>query len=548
MATQSSAQQWAQRLDQALLTASQQARCIDQQDAPHSTVVWFSDTVVMLTRVIQKSLRREAFDAWYWQNYFPSQPTTYDLAERLLQLSRHIQRDQPLLVLFSSVIEQQLKQGDHTTVMHMMTTQLAHEILIDSGFSLHAVAAHPAHRPFKRGLKLDVGWQQLIENALQAWGEQDVRSHCLVLNGLLSKNPALLADASGLWQRAQQLLQALQSNVAASVSTESLAEHSAQPTSSAQADAAASESRERSLDSLQHPFSEARPSRQSVARKSARADGLAPRQVATLSPAETASPPCPAIRPIVQPAIDEASSNRSHSQPWLQNLVSEPQAGLLLVIPLLLRLQIDACLQDNPALAEANLPSRVLHDLLHRFDILPAHPLRYCLPEIASIIDHRINRFVSPALWRDLAAPRSHDSPTLYLHPLESLLPRCLISDRSCRLILFVGTQTEANEWAQGTRLIMRKECRPVPQLRAIELTLQRLMARYLQRMSAISLRTLIERPGLIAVTRTHIDLQFSLSQMEFNIRRGGLDIDPGWVGWLGRVMQIHYHAGDDNV
>jgi hypothetical protein len=42
-------------------------------------------------------------------------------------------------------------------------------------------------------------------------------------------------------------------------------------------------------------------------------------------------------------------------------------------------------------------------------------------------------------------------------------------------------------------------------------------------------------------VSRTHIDVDFRLSQADVRIRRVALDVDPGWVPWLGRVVQFSY-------
>jgi hypothetical protein len=42
-------------------------------------------------------------------------------------------------------------------------------------------------------------------------------------------------------------------------------------------------------------------------------------------------------------------------------------------------------------------------------------------------------------------------------------------------------------------------------------------------------------------VSRTHVDVCFDLSQIDLRLRRLALDVDPGWVPWLGRVMQVIY-------
>ena len=54
-------------------------------------------------------------------------------------------------------------------------------------------------------------------------------------------------------------------------------------------------------------------------------------------------------------------------------------------------------------------------------------------------------------------------------------------------------------------------------------------------------LRQLIERPGVVRMTKTHVDVVFRLDQADLDIRRAGLDIDPGWVPWLGRVITFVY-------
>jgi hypothetical protein len=69
---------------------------------------------------------------------------------------------------------------------------------------------------------------------------------------------------------------------------------------------------------------------------------------------------------------------------------------------------------------------------------------------------------------------------------------------------------------------------------------------RYARRNARIGLHSLIERPGKIAFTETHIDVLFRLEYADIRVRRAGLDIDPGWIPWLGRVIHFHY-LGDDS-
>ena len=58
----------------------------------------------------------------------------------------------------------------------------------------------------------------------------------------------------------------------------------------------------------------------------------------------------------------------------------------------------------------------------------------------------------------------------------------------------------------------------------------------------------MVTRPGYVATTRTHLDVTFDQTQLDIGIRKAGLDIDPGWVPWLGRVVYIHYQGREEII
>lgn len=64
---------------------------------------------------------------------------------------------------------------------------------------------------------------------------------------------------------------------------------------------------------------------------------------------------------------------------------------------------------------------------------------------------------------------------------------------------------------------------------------------RLCRRLTGLGLRTLTLRPARLAWTDTHVDVHFTLNQADLRIRRAGLDFNPGWVPWLGRVVTFHY-------
>ncbi|PYP59219.1 MAG: hypothetical protein DMD40_03795 [Gemmatimonadetes bacterium] len=66
---------------------------------------------------------------------------------------------------------------------------------------------------------------------------------------------------------------------------------------------------------------------------------------------------------------------------------------------------------------------------------------------------------------------------------------------------------------------------------------------RLAHRTAGVGLRALVMRPGQVAATRTHIDVLLPLADLDIRLRRVGLDIDPGWVPWLGRVVSFRYEG-----
>jgi hypothetical protein len=54
-------------------------------------------------------------------------------------------------------------------------------------------------------------------------------------------------------------------------------------------------------------------------------------------------------------------------------------------------------------------------------------------------------------------------------------------------------------------------------------------------------LRRVLRRAGCIHLTRTHLTIALRLAEVSLPVRIAGLDIDPGWVASLGRVVRFEY-------
>jgi hypothetical protein len=145
--------------------------------------------------------------------------------------------------------------------------------------------------------------------------------------------------------------------------------------------------------------------------------------------------------------------------------------------------------------------------------------------------------FVAPASWRRLAAPHARASPALALARAGALR---LLTDRAGRLPLDWTLDREAlRRHARGLP-VRRRPDRHAPTGIAIQ-GVHLALVRDLRRAAGLSLRRLVRRRGAIAATATHVDVTFPGEVIELPLRHAGLDLDPGWVPWLGRVVAYHY-------
>jgi hypothetical protein len=64
---------------------------------------------------------------------------------------------------------------------------------------------------------------------------------------------------------------------------------------------------------------------------------------------------------------------------------------------------------------------------------------------------------------------------------------------------------------------------------------------RALRRHARMDLAELLQRPAWVSASPTHLDVLFPLEAVDLRLRRLGLDRDPGWLPWFGRIVAFHY-------
>ncbi|XYH97500.1 hypothetical protein ACMHYB_58730 [Sorangium sp. So ce1128] len=251
----------------------------------------------------------------------------------------------------------------------------------------------------------------------------------------------------------------------------------------------------------------------------------------------------------------------------LEEAAGTEHGGLFFLLTVLRHLGIEGFLDEHPALADAGLAARLLSAAADRLGV-PAHdPVRAAL----TIPDAPLlpGAFVAPARWFAglLDEPRSllirrgrlEDAAGWVLASWTGRRPPQLRerlagvrlartraalagSDRG-RGVNAGGAGRDASD-RDGARDDGARHARhlaaPPDPVTAWLIAAERWLARFTE----LDLPTLVRRRGAVRLTRTHLDVDFALGGADIRVRRPGLDLDPGWVPFFGRVVAYHYGRG----
>jgi hypothetical protein len=168
-------------------------------------------------------------------------------------------------------------------------------------------------------------------------------------------------------------------------------------------------------------------------------------------------------------------------------------AGLLFLVPVLERLGFAEFLEMHASLLESNFPERLLRFIGARTGMKPHDPMSLALGD------------AEPFEFEELC-----ELPEIARALLAEPRPRARID-------------TPHIAWLTALR-------------------------RWCRRRARIGLASLVRRPGRVAMSLTHLDIFFDLAEADLRLRRMALDVDPGWVPWLGRVVRFHYLDAHERV
>ena len=261
----------------------------------------------------------------------------------------------------------------------------------------------------------------------------------------------------------------------------------------------------------------------------------------SLPPTRTASQPLP--------DAPESAVSESSQLPFLEAetlpVESEPTAfgGLLFLVPVLQRLGFPEWLASQPALLEAGFGFALLEAIGQRVGMEGNDPLLRALRSDQAQRQNPEARgrcSLSPAEGERVGVrgqPCPGSGSSTDPSPWPSPLPKGRGNLLRARVVNSGGSSVAPGFQAAGTT--------PEVQNRPEEFAPWIKAARsWCRRQARIGLHSLIVRPARVTATATHLDLHFALDAADLPVRRAALDLDPGWVPWLGRV--IHFHYDDD--
>jgi hypothetical protein len=217
-------------------------------------------------------------------------------------------------------------------------------------------------------------------------------------------------------------------------------------------------------------------------------------------------------------------------------------AGLLFLLPVLARIGYVEWLRDAPEWSPFAIGHRVLALSCTRLG-LPIGDPAWALGAAPASAAQTPDRYGAPPIWTHGIADCSH----AWLCARERSRSGTRLWDASGRLLLAAWPRTERPvDLAQrlGGRHVRRKRCDACASNDLLEdVTNAWLTAcrRWLRRYAGIGIASLVLRQGRLTLTPTHADVELALSAASLAVRRTGLDIDPGWVPWFGRVVAFHY-------
>jgi len=574
------------------------AVCVDYSDSPDSDIVWFSDNLTPHFLLIEKKLLGIQTSGWYWKVI----KKRFYLADSenipLLDLIKMLGVENADKLVFVSLLSFLFKKKCLPDFLEQLDIQSTDFMLQCSGINLSELKGELISKSivnkadvlestksvvytFKKELRTGSsksfssdGFQSLVAEKVSEWGSKDRRSFFLIYHSLLLTNPALL-HSTGKIDFVFHIIETLAKNNYTKGSDPYRVTKGSDPNvggtdpgiKSLAGKAAKGVLREYDSEyglDIRNPVGSPVALEGNESQKSEKSrsvdfgtnnDGLP----IEIDEGNVVSTQALDIRDFEQDRsqnITQEDEQNPRKLPFeiyekdsdqtiamLESATPSPFCGLGYFIRLLEIIKIDELLDLNPVLAECNFPAALIKKVAGRCGITDDDPLLGFLGEVLESDNVQLHSYIIPDQWLTMV----NLNQPLELQKDEMDRNRQRIVDVDGLIIAQWVEQMPSNMEAYLKSHRYFEAVKPNLVLTMDEIIRNSLVFiyRYLRRISGISLRQLVCKPGEYTMTKTHVDFVFEGSSVDVRIRRSGLDINPGWLSWIGRVVSFQYRFSD---
>ncbi len=536
-------------IDKKIQSIAGLAVCVDQEEHPAANIVWFSDAVQPLLSMIILLLDNKKPKAWYWQTLIPDWHPAMNLSQSIVCILQTTVDSASKSTVNYWIIRLLLNAGKIEEIFTVLTSQLAIQLLNENDLFPQMLTANISSTPRKKEIiqTVDLKWIKLIKQAVDQFGENDPRTIWLAYSSLVTNNPCL--------ENNDEII-----HIITCLISQCAAKKVFRPETKIASDGKENNESDRQI--TEHFYREIPKQNDLTGNHSSKLNLIethtdlheAYKQPGQFQTSHHQNHNHQIDAEPAQPNIDFTNNKTDHQRTSYQlahGFKLTECAGLSFVISLLEYIAIQEILTINPWLGELNFPARIIQAVVSRLNINSQDPVIQIVPKQPGLPEVGLDHFISPATWQSLIYWPGSNKNIAYRFPTTANNQSCYITDRSKTILLYVGNaeQTDLPEWLNNTCIINQQGVYATPHLVDLEITTQLLFGKYLRRYAQTGLKQLVHRVGHVAITKTHLDVLFDPGITDSQIRIAGLDINPGWVSWLGKVVQFHYdYDGDIHV
>lgn len=474
------------------------------RQASQAAAVYFHDTVEPAEQLALRLIRGQPVTAWFWPRAVPGWQPQQPLPQALRHIVQHLLQTDAGPAAVARLADVLHTHASLDPLLTMLSSADGTALLYAFGWSPTAISGHAA---LPEAMPPEM-WIETLAQWLPRWGSQDPRVQWLTGVALAAPDWHQLAN-SGMMVRIQAVVARLALN---HKEPSPNAPQPVQPTAPSQPQNPS----ERGPDTRE---SKPATTRRDSAQRQTTPVSASSLTVTTAVPART-------------------HLNTQMPSNGLSTFAGQPTAagGLFFLIPILERLDMANFLETHTAVADAAFPWRMLDQLCRRLKIAETDAIWQALPPLPSLPNLP---FTTPVSWQNgiwqqgdtLAICRGSQPHTRLL----------LDGSRRLPLALWRGSAPAAVHHLCNGSSLRREQVLHDSQQPDVLVAWLTAVRRWSRRMARLGLADIVQRPAAIAITPTHLDIFFDFRQADIAIRRAGLDINPGWVRWLGRVVSFHY-------